>query len=131
MRNLEAFFCALGKKFEGLRPPDDREQYFDTVQENAKATREKVLKYLMIRRTRTEIEKYYGEDMKPKGLKFPEVEDPNRCSTSSTRSRTRSSTRPSGSLTSDFKYARYKPLTYYEGEGRAARCRASATWPSS
>ena len=37
------------------------------MQENAKATREKILKYLMIRRTRTEIEKYYGEDLKTAG----------------------------------------------------------------
>ena len=30
----------------------------------------------MIRRTRTEIEKYYGEDLKRQGFKFPEVANP-------------------------------------------------------
>lgn len=46
------------------------------MQENARRTREKILKFLMIRRTRTEIEKYYGEDLKRQGLKFPEVANP-------------------------------------------------------
>ena len=50
--------------------------YFRTVQENAKQTREHILKYLMIRRTRTEIAKDYGEDLKRQELKFPEVADP-------------------------------------------------------
>ena len=76
VRNLEAFFARLEKKLEGLDRQRDRELYFQTVQANAKATREKILKFLMIRRTRTEIEKYYGEDLKQQGLKFPEVARP-------------------------------------------------------
>ena len=64
VRNLEAFFGVLRRKLEGLDRQLDREVYFRTVQENARQTREKVLKFLMIRRTRTEIEKYYGEDLK-------------------------------------------------------------------
>ncbi len=30
----------------------------------------------MVRRTRTEIEKYFGEDIKNQNLKFPDVEKP-------------------------------------------------------
>ncbi len=52
LRNLEAFFSALEKRLEGLDRQNDRERYFQVVQANAKATRERVLKYLMIRRTR-------------------------------------------------------------------------------
>ncbi|MDP7342844.1 MAG: hypothetical protein QF767_05670, partial [Alphaproteobacteria bacterium] len=47
----------------------DRDQYFLRVKENARQTREKILKFLMIRRTRNEIEKYYGEDLKRQGFK--------------------------------------------------------------
>ena len=54
----------------------DHDQYFKTVQSNSKTIRAQVLKYLMIRRTRTEIVKYYGEDLKLQGLKFPNVTDP-------------------------------------------------------
>ncbi len=56
LRNLEVFFSALEKKLDGLDRQNDRERYFQVVQANAKATRERVLKYLMIRRTRTEIQ---------------------------------------------------------------------------
>ena len=42
----------------------------------SRETREKVLKPLMIRRTRKEIMEFYGEDLKKQGLKFPEVAAP-------------------------------------------------------
>ncbi len=60
LRNLEAFFAGLERKLNGLDRQRDRELYFQTVQANAKATREKVLRFLMIRRTRTEIQRYLG-----------------------------------------------------------------------
>ena len=46
------------------------------IKQNAKQIREFVLKYLMVRRTKTEIEKYFSEDLKNQKLKFPEVKDP-------------------------------------------------------
>ena len=55
VRNLEAFFAGLRRNLSGLDRQDDREQYFQVVQDNARETREKVLKPLMIRRTRKEI----------------------------------------------------------------------------
>lgn len=76
LRNLEAFFARLAKNLHGLDRHLDRDQYFRIVQANAKATREQLLKYLMIRRTRNEIVKYYGDDLAKQGLKFPEVADP-------------------------------------------------------
>jgi hypothetical protein len=76
VRNLEAFFGRLDKNLHGLDRQTDREQYFSVVQANSKATREHILKHLMIRRTRNEIMKYYGEDLNLQGFKFPEVADP-------------------------------------------------------
>ena len=61
---------------KGLDRQRDREQFFATVQANAKATREQILKFLMIRRTRTEIAKYYGDDLREQDLKFPDVTNP-------------------------------------------------------
>lgn len=114
-RNLEAFFMALEKRLKGLDRQADRDEYFAIVRANAKETREKVLKYLMIRRTRAEIEKYYGADMQTQGLKFPEVNDPeplfyffgpveNEVFNETVKA--------IGKIT----YARYKPLLYYTGE---------------
>ncbi|MFH1008813.1 MAG: helicase-related protein [Candidatus Latescibacterota bacterium] len=120
LRNLDAFFKGLEKNLEGLDRQTDRELYFQTIQANAKETRERVLKYLMIRRTRTEIEKYYGEDMKEQGFKFPEVKDPGPLFYTFSKLENEIFEDTIRLLVSEFNYARYKPLTYYEGK-RAER----------
>jgi superfamily II DNA or RNA helicase len=114
--NLEAFFGALRRKLEGLDRQDDRADYFRTVQENARQTREKILKILMIRRTRTEIDKYYGEDLKRQGFKFPEVANPEPLFYKFNKTEAEVFDETIRSLTHDFKYARYTPLVYYTGE---------------
>jgi len=116
VRNLEAFFARLQKNLNGLDRQRDREQYFKTVQANAKATREQILKYLMIRRTRSEIMKYYGDDLKLQGLKFPDVADPQPLFYKFSKTENEVFNETVRLLAVDFKYARYKPLTYFEGE---------------
>ena len=116
VRNLETFFSALEKNLKGLDRQADRDQYFNTVQTNAKATREQVLKHLMIRRTRTEIMKYYGEDLTLQGLKFPDVADPQPLFYKFSKAENEVFLETIRLLTKDFTYARYKPLTYYEGD---------------
>lgn len=116
VRNLEAFFGTLRRGLKGLDRQRDREVYFRTVQENARKTREKILKFLMIRRTRTEIEKYYGEDLKQQGLKFPEVANPEPLFYKFSKTEGEVFDETIRSLTHDFKYARYMPLDYYTGE---------------
>ncbi len=116
LRNLDAFFAALERKLKGLDRQKDRLLYLSTVQENAKATRERLLKYLMIRRTRKEIEKYYGEDMKSQGLKFPEVQDPEPLFYKFSRRENEVFDETIRLLGIEFKYSRYNPLTYYAGK---------------
>jgi hypothetical protein len=116
VRNLEAFFGALRRRLEGLDRQRDRDQYFKIVRENARQTREKILKYLMIRRTRTEIEKYYGEDLKRQGLKFPEVTNPEPLFYKFNKTEAEVFDETIRSLTHDLKYARYTPLLYYTGD---------------
>jgi len=116
VRNLEAFFGALRRALEGLDRQTDREIYFRTVQENARETREKILKYLMIRRTRAEIEKYYGKDLKQQGLKFPEVADPEPLFYKFNQTEAEVFDKTIHALTHDLTYARYTPLAYYTAE---------------
>ncbi|MDZ4733659.1 MAG: phospholipase D-like domain-containing protein [Nitrospirota bacterium] len=116
VRNLEAFFGALRRQLEGLDRQRDRDVYFRTVQDNARQTREKILKFLMIRRTRTEIEKYYGEDLKQQGLKFPEVTNPEALFYKFNKTEAEVFDETIRALTYDFKYARYTPMAYYTGE---------------
>jgi superfamily II DNA/RNA helicase len=116
VRNLESFFGGLRSRLKSLDRQRDHKVYFHRVQENARQTREKILKFLMIRRTRTEIEKYYGEDLKRQGLKFPEVADPEPLFYKLDKTENEVFNETIRSLTHDFKYARYTPLDYYTGE---------------
>jgi superfamily II DNA or RNA helicase/HKD family nuclease len=115
VRNLEAFFTRLEKRLKGLDRQNDREEYLKIVGQNAKEIREKVLKYLMIRRTRSEISRYYADDLAAQGLKFPEVADPQAAFYELDAHENEVFTRTIELLTQGFSYARYRPLTYYEG----------------
>ena len=116
VRNLEAFFSQLEKNLNNLDRRTDREQYFSVVQANAKLTRENILKYLMIRRTRNEIMKYYGDDLKAQGFKFPDVADPQPLFYKLNKTENEIFNEMVRLITQAFVYARYKPLTYYEGK---------------
>ena len=106
----------MRRNLNGLDRQDDREQYFQAVQDNARETREKVLKPLMIRRTRKEIMDFYGADLKQQGLKFPEVADPEPLFYELDETENNIFDETVRLLTHEFKYARYKPLEYYQGD---------------
>lgn len=76
LRNLEAFFDILRKRIKGLHRLDDAEAYIAAVGQNAHELRDRVLKYVMVRRTRSEIEKFYGDDLKKQNIWFPQINDP-------------------------------------------------------
>ena len=76
VRDLDKYFRKLQNRLKTLDRQKDRNEYLRIVQENANDIRENILQYLMVRRTRSSIVKYYGEDLERQGLKFPDVEDP-------------------------------------------------------
>ena len=76
MPDIERFFNSLENKLDGLDRQSDYNEYISTVRANAKEIREKVLKYLMVRRTRSEIKEYFSKDMEKQGLSFPKVAKP-------------------------------------------------------
>ena len=88
----------------------------NTVKENARELREKVLKYLMVRRTRTEIEKYFYEDIKSQDLKFPDVEKPVPSFYELNDREDEIFNKTIELIAQKFKYARYMPMIYYEGK---------------
>ena len=72
--NLEKFFnkwMTQLKKHKKTEP-----EYIEIIKEGSEEIREKVLKYIMVRRTRSEIKKYFSKDIDEQGLFFPEVSDP-------------------------------------------------------
>ncbi|MCD6359125.1 MAG: helicase, partial [Dehalococcoidia bacterium] len=116
LSNLERFFNGLAKKLNGLDRMEDYDKYIRVVRENARGIRSKALKYLMVRRTRTEIVKYFGEDMKKQGLKFPEVADPEPVLYQLNDNEDHIFSRTIELAAKGFKYARYAPMLYYEGK---------------
>jgi superfamily II DNA/RNA helicase len=70
----------------------------------------------MVRRTRSEIVKYFGNDMKKQGLKFPEVADPEPILYQLNENEDRVFNKTIELIARDFKYARYVPMLYYKGD---------------
>jgi len=114
--DMERFFNRLDEKLKKINRQEDYENYLKTVKENAKEIREKVLKYLMVRRTRTEIEKYFEEDLKKQGLKFPEVEKPEPFLYELNNEEDAIFNTTIELITKKFKYSRYTPLLYLKEE---------------
>jgi len=118
LADLEAFFGRLEKKLKGLDRQKDYHEYIRVVKENAREIRDKVLKYLMVRRTRTEIAKYFADDLKEQNLKFPEVENPEPLFYELNDIEDEIFNKTIELIVHKFKYSRYTPLLpeYYKGD---------------
>lgn len=118
VRNLNEFFKRLSDRFNGVTRIDDPALYLKISQQNAQELRNKVLRYVMVRRTRSEIAEYYADDLRAQNITFPEVKDPIPLfyQLTPTESRVYDQTitilKPGG-----LHYARYQPITqmYYTG----------------
>lgn len=114
VKNLDAFFKSLENRLKGLDRQTNKEEYLSIVRDNAKQIRDNVLKYLMVRRTRFEVTKYFSEDLKRQKLKFPEVADPEPVLYQFDEKINCAFDYTIKALTSPaFSYARYSPLLYY------------------
>jgi len=110
--DLESFFNGLDKRLKNLDRKRNYEDYIKTIKENAREIREKVLKYLMVRRTRTEIVKYFGNDLKTQNLKFPEVENPEPLFYELNDHEDEIFNKTIELISQKFTYARYMPMLY-------------------
>ena len=112
LANLEGFFNRLNEKLKKVDKEDNYDSYLEVVKNNAKEIREKVLKYLMVRRTREEIRIYFEQDLKKQNLKFPEVEDPVPLFYELNEEEDKIFNTTIELITKKFKYSRYTPLLY-------------------
>lgn len=111
--NLEKFFKKLQKSLKGYSKADP--EYINAIKEGSKEIREKVLNYVMVRRTRTEIAKYFSDDILEQGLFFPDVEDPMRIIYLFDE-QINAIFNQTIELLKKFKYSRYTPLLYLKKE---------------
>jgi len=114
--NLERFFSNLEKKLKHLDRKRDYPDYIRTVKENSREIRDKVLKYLMVRRTRSEVIKYFTRELEKQKLKFPEVAKPEPVFYQLNDQEDKIFTKTIKMIALDFNYSRYTPLLYYRGE---------------
>jgi len=113
--DLEGFFKRLEKRLKGLDRQTDRQEYFEVTKENAALIRDRVLKHLMVRRTRKEIIEYYGDDLKQQGMSFPEVAEPEAIFYEFNPEEDEIFFRTIELVTQDFMYARYTPMLHHKG----------------
>ena len=117
IKNIEGFFRALNgklKKFEKGSP-----EYMAQLRENSEVIRDKLLREVMIRRTRSEIEEYYADDLKKQGLKFPKVGSPEKI-IYTFDDETNDAFNETIATIKNFKYTRYTPLLYLKDKKKYA-----------
>lgn len=78
--NISSFFARIGKEYQDLLsnheqiPLEERKQRLEAI---SKELRDCILSDILERRTRTDVKKYYKEDMERQGLVFPGIVGPN------------------------------------------------------
>lgn len=115
LKNLEEFFKRLEKNVKKLDRKKDYYKYIKMLKANAALIRDRVLKYLMVRRTRSEIEKYFSDDIQKQGLKFPKITKPKPLFYKLNNQEENIFDKTIDLITNKFKYSRYKPMLYYNG----------------
>ncbi|MGI5841439.1 MAG: helicase-related protein, partial [Patescibacteria group bacterium] len=117
--DLETFFTRLIKRLQGLDRQKDWSEYVRITRENAQEIREKVLKYIMVRRTRSEIETYFKKDLEKQGLKFPKVCEPKSVFYQLNDTEDEIFHQTVEYIAKHFKFSRYTPMLpeYYKGDG--------------
>ena len=76
VRNLQNFFKSLENKAKKAKEKGTKE-YIDEIREGSKLIRERVLKHVMVRRTRKEVKEFFSADLDRQNLRFPEIDTPN------------------------------------------------------
>ena len=113
--DVEGFFKGLDRKLRGLDRQADKDEYISVTKVNAAIIRDRVLKHLMVRRTRKEISEYYGDDLRQQGMSFPEVAEPEPIFYEFNLEEDRIFFRTIELITRDFMYSRYTPMLHHKG----------------
>lgn len=124
--NLEKFFNRLNRKLKKHKArtlldgdkvfqkvPDD-DTYGNVLKEVSDEIKEKILRHVMVRRTRHDVVTYFKEDMAKQGLSFPVLQEPEKI-LYKYQGEIESIFNETISLLAKFRYARYIPLLYYVG----------------
>ena len=117
VKNLEGFFRKL--KTDANKLQKDSPEHLAQLRSNSEEIRNKILRQVMIRRTRGEIETYYGEDLKKQGLAFPKLGAPQPILYTFDEDTDDAFTKTMAVIKT-FKYSRYQALAYLKDPGEYA-----------
>jgi len=110
--DLDGFFRGLKSELDASKKTED---YDITLDHAMNEIRDKVLKQIMVRRTRTEVIKYYSDDLQKQGIKFPILHDPER-ETYTYTEKMDLAFNETIQLLAKLHYSRYTPLLYIKPE---------------
>lgn len=116
VNDLESYFKRLEARLNRVDRQKNRDRYLQIIKENSEKIREDVLQHIMVRRTRSNIEKYYSKDLKNQGLKFLEVNNPIPIGYSFDKELNSLFDETLEIITRKLSYARYMPLLYLNQE---------------
>ena len=105
--NLEDYFLSLRRRLSSYQKTEP--EYPEAVKETSRDVRDRLLRHVMVRRTRGEIREYFPEDLNLQ--KFPEIGDPQRIIYQFDGA-THDVFYETIRLLKQFKYSRYTPLLY-------------------
>ncbi len=110
--NLEKYFAGFRTKLSKLDKADP--EYKKLVKEVSDDIRNSILRYVMVRRTRTDVMTYFKQDMQTQGLTFPGLDNPHKIVYKYEGELEITFNNTIRKL-QEFTYARYTPLLYYIG----------------
>lgn len=113
VRKLEQFFLNL--KSEVNKHEKGTDEYYNALEKASCKIRDRVLREVMIRRTRTEIQNNYKEDLEKQGLSFPKLNNPFK-ETYEFDEETEKIFEETINSIKELTYSRYKPLTYVKSD---------------
>ena len=111
VRDIEHYFSLIRRRLDKYDMQTDREEYEAENNRVTKQIREDILKYLMVRRTRHDIDKYYKKDLKKHSLEFPVVNEPILKYYSFDKNLSKKYDTTLKIITEELTYAKYTPLS--------------------
>ncbi|MDD3186441.1 MAG: helicase-related protein [Anaerostipes sp.] len=118
IKNIEGFFRALNSKLSGK--VKGSKEYIEVVHENSEVIRDKLLREVMVRRTRGEIKEYYADDLLKQGLSFPSLGSPEQI-VYEFDDETDQVFKETVNVIKKFNYSRYTPLLYLKDKKKYAQ----------
>lgn len=118
IKNIEGFFRGLNSKL--AKKESGSAEYRAQMRENSEIIRDRLIREVMIRRTRGEVREYYADDLEKQGLHFPSAGSPEKI-VYEFDEKTDEAFIETIATIKNFKYSRYTPLLYLKDRAEYAK----------